>query len=83
MSRACPIICSNVGGNIELCPNEFSFRAGNIRNISTAIIKSINKTNMEKEAVRSYETAKKYIKENLDKKRNDFFKEFINNRAES
>ena len=56
------IICSNVGGNIELCPNEFSFRAGNIRNISTAIIKSINKTNMEKEAVRSYETAKKYIK---------------------
>ena len=38
---------------------------------------------MEKEAVRSYETAKKYIKENLDKKRNDFFKEFINNRAES
>ena len=83
MSRACPIICSNVGGNIELCPNEFSFRAGNIRNISTAIIKSINKTNMEKEAVRSYETAKKYVKENLDKKRNDFFKEFINNRAES
>ncbi len=77
MSRACPIICSNVGGNKELANKELLFKKGNVNDIVKTINKIIDKNLQRQEVVRSFEKAKEYKKEILDKKRNDFYLEFI------
>lgn len=77
MSMACPIIVSNAGGNPELANCEFVFRKRNYKQLKKILIK-INNNNLANETIRSFEEAKKYQKEILDKKRNNFYKQFIN-----
>ena len=76
MSRACPILVSNAGGNYELANSKYIFRKGNINQIKT-ILKMLNNDILIEEARRSYEVSKKYEKNYLDKKRNDFYFKFI------
>jgi len=76
MSMACPIIVSNAGGNPELANPEFVFKKGNHKELSN-ILKRINKDILASEAERSFNEAKNYNKDLLDKKRNDFYSEFI------
>ena len=76
MSMACPIIVSNAGGNPELANPDFVFRKGNHKELSN-ILKKINKDVLKAEATRSFEEAKNYNKDLLDKKRNDFYNKFI------
>lgn len=78
MSRACPIIVSNVGGNIELIKNEtFIFKKRNIKKL----INCIEKMSKEKqiiEAKNNFNNSKKFEKNYLKEKRIKFYKRIIN-----
>ena len=77
MSMACPIITSNAGGNPELANKKYVFKKGNRKQLFN-MLKNINSAELEKEAIRSFELAKEYQKDILDKKRNAFYENFIN-----
>lgn len=77
MSMACPIICSDVGGNKELANQELLFKKGSVNAIVDVIIKISNQNLQRQEAVRSFEKAKEYEKDTLDRKRNDFYLKFV------
>lgn len=76
MSRACPVICSNTGGNYELIDREFIFKCGDYNELANLLQKMSN--NMEEQARRNFERSKHYQKVKLDTKRNDFLREFVN-----
>lgn len=77
MSMACPIIVSNAGGNPELANEDYVFKKGNLKQLES-ILKRITIEDLKSEAKRSFEKAKEYDKKLLDKKRNDFYYEFLN-----
>lgn len=80
MSRACPIICSDVGGNYELIEKDFLFQKAKSSEISKLInLLSNNKEVLLKQAERNFKTAKDFDKEVLDRKRNTFYKEWVSN----
>lgn len=76
MSRGCPVICSNVGGNKELISSDMIFKKGKIRNI-VKILKEINVNKIEKCMNENLIVSKKYSKDYLDKKRDDFYNNVI------
>ena len=77
MSRACPVICTDIGGNFELIDNDFLFKRKNYKEISKLIMQ-INKTDFKNEQSRkNFEKSKNYQKKLLDKKRDDFYFKFI------
>lgn len=77
MSRACPIVCSDVGGNYELASGECLFAKGNYKQLARILEEMQSKDKQIFEAKRGFEKAKEFNKELLDTKRNLFFKEFI------
>jgi len=77
MSRACPVISSKAGGNVELCSEDFSFKAGNVKQIVDCINRMSDKSTLTEQAVVSFKKAHKYEKNFLDNKRNAFLKECI------
>ena len=80
MSRACPIICSDVGGNYELIEKDFLFQKAKSSEISKLIdLLSNNKEVLLKQAERNFKMAKDFDKEVLDRKRNTFYKEWVSN----
>lgn len=79
MSRACPVVCSDSGGNVELCQEELLFSAGNVKEIVRVIRKILNKETMKEEALRSYKLAGGYSKEYLDSVRDKFLSNYMNN----
>ena len=79
MSRACPIICSNVGGNYELVNKEYMFKSGNINQL-VSILSKLNKKKLIEESINNYKKSYNFSAEILDKKRNDFYFKFINDR---
>lgn len=78
MSRGCPSLGSTTGGIPELLDEKFIFNNGKINEIYN-ILKKIDKKTMLEEAKRSFEKAKEYDKNELDKKSNKFYEEFIKN----
>ncbi|MBS6041958.1 MAG: glycosyltransferase family 4 protein [Clostridium baratii] len=76
MSRGCPSLGSTTGGIPELLNDKFIFNNGKINEICNILKKIDNKTMLE-EAKRSFEKAKEYDKNELDKKSNKFYEEFI------
>ena len=79
MSVGCPIITSNVGGNIELVNKEYMFKKGNIKDIICKIQKILS-SNEEiiKESHRSLQIASFYNSFSLNKKRDAFYSGVIN-----
>ena len=77
MSRACPVICSTAGGNVELCSEEFSFRAGKIDRITDCLIRMCDVPTLHRQAERSFAAAKAYESEKLDEIRNAFLQGFL------
>lgn len=75
MSRACPVIASTAGGNSELISEEYIFERGNYEMLAKLII-SI-KENQKEQARRNFEFSKKFNKELLDAKRNDYIKSYV------
>ena len=77
MSRACPVIGSNIAGIPELINKDALFEAGNLASIRNTI-NLLNKENQIKWAKENYLKAQNYVKEILDQKRTDFYNEFKN-----
>lgn len=75
MSRGCPSLGSNVGGIPELLNPEFVFNRGAVNEICN-LLKKMNIESMKHEAMRSFEKANEYDSEELNLKRNIFYKEF-------
>lgn len=76
MSCACPIIVSNAGGNPELANRKYVFKKGKIKELEK-ILNHISIDDLKEEAKRSFEVSKQYQKEILDKKRDEFYINFI------
>lgn len=76
ISRGCPVIASDTGGNYELINNNYIFPCGNYIQLAALIEKII--PNEVNEAKRNFERSKHYNKERLDLMRNKFLLDFIN-----
>lgn len=76
MSCACPVICSDIGGNYELIERDFLFPCGDYKRLADLILE-MNNRGLEQAKV-NFEKAKKYNKDILSLKRNNFFKDFLN-----
>ncbi|WP_139892119.1 glycosyltransferase family 4 protein [Bacillus sp. D386] len=76
MSRGCPAIGSSTGGIPELLNQEFIFNSGSVQGLCD-LLKKLDKSKLEKEAVRSFEKAKEYDISSLNKIRLDFYKRFV------
>jgi len=76
MSCACPIIASNAGGNIELIDNKYIFKKKHVNELIDKIELMFNKNEMQKEAKKNFANSKDYDIKLIDKRREDFFKDF-------
>ena len=78
MSRACPIIVSNVGGNIELIKNEICiFKKRKIKEIINCI-ENLSREKQVIEAKNNFNNSRKFEKNYLKEKRIKFYKRIIN-----
>lgn len=76
MSRGCPALGSTTGGIPELLNEDFIFNNGSVNEICK-LLKRMDKNMMVKEAIRSFDKAKEFEKDLLDKKRQEFYLEFV------
>lgn len=76
MSRGCPALGSDAGGIPELLNSKYVFKRGNVNDISAKIKLMANSKEMISEAKRSFERAKDFIPEKLERRRKDFFELF-------
>jgi len=80
MSRGCPVIGSDVGGIPELLEGNCIFQKSNYKQLAEIIYQNaFNQGWLETKALRNFEEAKKYDKEKIELRRNDFFNRFITN----
>ena len=82
MSRACPSICSDVGGNYELVSNQYLFKKGNSKELAAKLRKMVALDEQLREAERSFEKAKKFDKYTLNEKRDAFYQMFVEDMTE-
>lgn len=82
MSRACPIVCSDVGGNYELASKKYLFKRGNSKEIAEKLCNLVSSDEQWNEAKRSFEKAKKFDKNVLDQERNSFYQKFMEDMTE-
>lgn len=78
MSRGCPSVGSRIGGIPELLNSELTFKAGSVEEICK-LLRMLDKKTMIQKAKLSFESAKKFEINLLNKKRDIFFKEFVVN----
>ena len=78
MSRACPCIVSNVGGNSELINEKYIFKKGNVKSLYSKLLLLINsKDNMEESSRQNYSRSLDFEKGKLDAKRKEFYNTII------
>lgn len=73
MSRACPVMGSNVGEMPELIDKKYIFKKKNSDDICKKIKCMIDEKEMIFQAKRSFEKSKAFTADNIAKKRNDFY----------
>ncbi len=76
MSRACPCIGSNAGGIPELLQQNSIFKKGNYKEL-IIVLKNFDEELRIEQAKINLEKSKKYSKDVLNSKRNDFYKKFL------
>lgn len=81
MSRACPVVCTKVGGNYELASDEYLFKKGDSSQLAEKLSRLMDQEEQLKEANRSFEIAKKFDKNELDRKRDEFYQIFMEDRT--
>ena len=78
MSRACPCIVSNVGGNSELINEKYIFKKGDVKRLYSKLLLLINsKENMEESSKQNYTRSLDFEKEKLEAKRKKFYNAII------
>lgn len=75
MSRACPVLGSDIAGIPELISKSSLFEAGDVYEI-VALLKKINSTALLQMAKENFSKAETFKRETLDEKRETFYKEF-------
>ncbi len=78
ISRACPCIVSNAGGNPEVVSSKYVYKKGNYIELSNKIKEILSKRELVQQAEKNYSNAKYYEKNFLNNKRNKFYKKIIN-----
>ena len=76
MSRGCPVIASNVGGNYELISQDCLVKKGNVRDLAK-VLRVVNAKWLIKKSKENASKSLEFKKEKLDKKRNSFYKQFF------
>ena len=82
MSRACPVVCTNVGGNYELVSSDCLFEKADYVKLADILEKMMKPEMQIEEAKRNFEKSKEYNKEDLNKKRDVFYRNFIESGVE-
>lgn len=77
MSRACPAIATDVGGNFELLPKKCLIRKGNEDDIVDVLTWIIDKNELEYYAKKNYEKSREYEINHLNQLRDQFYTRFI------
>lgn len=78
MSRACPVIATNVGGNSELIDQEWLVPAGDAEALANRIQRMVEHPDLAAEqSRRNFEKACAFDKRVLDAKREAFYREFV------
>jgi glycosyltransferase involved in cell wall biosynthesis len=75
MSRACPVLGSNIAGIPELINKEALFEAGNL-NAITKVLKKIDQKQLAQWAADNFNKAKEFKRETLDANRKEFYEQF-------
>ncbi|MDO9551556.1 glycosyltransferase family 4 protein [Rhodonellum sp.] len=75
MSRACPVVGSNIAGIPELINEAALFEAGNLDDIKN-VLTQIDKNILSQWAVENFKKAVEFKRETLDGKRKQFYEQF-------
>ena len=75
MSRGCPVIASDVGGNPELIDNNFIFKKKKYKELCNCILK-MDKETMFKQAELNFNNSKTYLNVVLSSRRTEFLKKY-------
>lgn len=81
MSKACPVICTDAGGNFELIEEKNIYKQRDIFGLIN-ILENINNEELKKNAVFNYNKSKKYTANLLNEKRNIFYSKFMKENIE-
>lgn len=81
MSKACPVICTDAGGNFELIEEKNTYKQRDILGLIN-ILENINNEELKKNAVYNYNKSRKYTANLLNKKRDIFYSKFIKENIE-
>ena len=76
MSKACPVICTDAGGNFELIEERNIYKQRDILGLMK-ILENINNEELIKNAIYNYNKSKNYISSVLNEKRDIFYNKFI------
>jgi len=77
MSRACPVLASDVAGTPELINSLCVHKSGDYRKLANDIIRMSSDTRLKKEmAQENFNKSKEYIFSTLEARREEFFKSF-------
>ena len=76
MSRGCPAIGTDIAGIPELIQEDLLFKKGSADEVYLTVKRVLSK-DMKKIAAENFNTAKKYEREKLVKKRQSFYKDFL------
>lgn len=81
MSRACPVVCTDIGGNFELIEQKYLFKLGKYKELVTVIKRMLEDDNMLNAAKRNFGVSTNYTGEKLNPKRLKFIGDFINDNS--
>ncbi|MBF6609192.1 MAG: glycosyltransferase [Flavobacterium sp.] len=76
MSRGCPSIGSDAGGIPELLDRDFIFANRNVAQLKS-ILRKLSKERLRKQALLNYTKAQSFAKDELDRRRKDFYDTFL------
>ncbi len=77
MTRGCPVIASDVGGNYELISHEYLFKAGDVKQLANRIRKINDREELIRQTIVNFEHSKKFHNLTLDSARDEFYNLFI------
>ncbi len=77
MSRACPVLGSDIAGIPELLEDECLFEPGDVDGICESIVSMLDKATMRTAAKRNFAAACDYYRPVLDRKRMEFYDKFL------